>query len=155
MLRCCGSFSGPSGFSVPRIYQLATSSWPSGFACTQRMMSSLRMRIVSGSVRLVSWYTVSMSCCDPHRLAGVQAAVDPHHRLALRRQLVRLGLGHALGMRHPGGNLFELVEILDVIGGRNDGHPLIAGPSSVLPRLTSFMRSDSPAIFFQYASSWV
>ena len=38
-----------------RMYQLATRSLPSGLAWTKRMMTSLRKRIVSSSVRLTIW----------------------------------------------------------------------------------------------------
>jgi hypothetical protein len=55
MVRLSGSFSGASGFSDPRMYQLATSSWPSGLACTASTMTSSRKRMVSGSVRLTIW----------------------------------------------------------------------------------------------------
>ena len=48
------------------MYQLDTSSIPSGFTCTSRMTQSLRNRIVSGSVRVRSWYDVSMSWWAPN-----------------------------------------------------------------------------------------
>ena len=44
-------FSG----SLLRMYQLVTSSMPSGLACTARMITSRRKRIVSSSVRVTSW----------------------------------------------------------------------------------------------------
>ena len=61
-----------------------------------------------------------------HRLAGVQSAVDPDDGLALRRQLMRLRFADAFGQAQAARDLFVLLEILDVIGRGNDGHPLIA-----------------------------
>ena len=47
------------------MYHPDTSSIPSGLACTARMIRSLRKRCVSSSLRLTSWYVVSMSWCAP------------------------------------------------------------------------------------------
>jgi hypothetical protein len=48
-----------------RMYQSETRSIPSGLACTASTTTSSRMRSVSGSSRLTSCHTVSISCCAP------------------------------------------------------------------------------------------
>src|ERR1051326_3947171 len=51
--------------SCRRMYQLATSSWPSGLTCTRSWITSSRIRIVSGSSRLAICQTCSMSWWEP------------------------------------------------------------------------------------------
>ncbi len=59
-------------------------------------------------------------------LGGVQAAVDPDHRLAFLRQRPRLVVGQALGLRQPPRDLAVTVELLEVLGRGDDRHQLVA-----------------------------
>ena len=57
---------------------------------------------------------------------GVQAAVDPHDRLAVARELTRLFVGQALGQREPLRDVLVLLQVLVVLRRRDDRHQLIA-----------------------------
>ena len=57
---------------------------------------------------------------------GVQAAVDPHHRLAVASELPRLFVGEALGEREPLGDVLVLLQVLVVLRRGDDRHQLIA-----------------------------
>ena len=79
------------------MYQSATRSMPSGLAWTKRMITSSRMRSVSASVAAEELVDRLDQRLGAERLAGVQAAVDPHDRLALGRELRGLVRRDALG----------------------------------------------------------
>ena len=57
---------------------------------------------------------------------GVQAAVDPHHRLAVARELPRLVVGEALGQREAAGDVLVLLQVLVVLRRGDDRHQLVA-----------------------------
>ena len=59
-------------------------------------------------------------------LGGVQAAVDPDHGLAFLRQRARLLVGQALGLGQPARDLAVAVQLLEVLGRRDDRHQLVA-----------------------------
>ncbi len=59
-------------------------------------------------------------------LGGVQAAVDPDHGLAFLRERTRLVVGQALGVGQPPGDLAVAVQLLEVLGRRDDRHQLVA-----------------------------
>ena len=65
------------------MYQSETRSMPSGLTSTQSWMTSSRKRIVSASVRLDHLPHVLQKLLGAEGLGGMQAAVDPHHGLAL------------------------------------------------------------------------
>ena len=58
-------------------------------------------------------------------LGGVEAAVDPDHGLALAGQGAGGVVGEAVGQRQLARNLPVAVELLEVLGRRDDGHQLI------------------------------
>jgi hypothetical protein len=59
-------------------------------------------------------------------LGGVQAAIDPDHRLALLGQRPGLGRVHAFRAGEPGTDLPQPIELRVVRGAGDDHHPLIA-----------------------------
>ena len=87
--------------SGSRMYQFDTSSMPSGLTSVQRMMSSFRIRIVSGSVLRVQPVDRFDQLLRAEHFGRVQAAVDPDDGLAVLRELARLLVGEAVGERQP------------------------------------------------------
>ena len=79
---------------------------------------------------------------------GVQAAVDPDHRLAFLGQRARLLVGHAAGAVQLLRDLLVAIELA-----KFSGAVMIAArcgrPSSVLPISTTCIRLDSLSIFCQ------
>ena len=61
-----------------------------------------------------------------HRLAGVQSAVDPDHGLALAASWCACSSVTPSACARRCGDLLVVVEILDIVGRGDDGHPLIA-----------------------------
>ena len=85
-----------------RMYQSETSSMPSGLACAARMIDVAQdaHRLFVGLAReLVDGLDQLLRA---EHFGGVQAAVDPDHRLAFLGQRARLIVGEALG-RATGG----------------------------------------------------
>ena len=74
---------------------------PSGLACTNSMMTSLRMRmrlLVVAAHHLVDRLDQLLRA---EHLGRVQAAVDPDDGLAFLGERARLVVGQPLGMREP------------------------------------------------------
>ena len=69
------------------MYQFDTSSMPSGFTSVQSTMSSFRMRVVSGSVRVIEPIDHLDELLRAEHFGRVQAAVDPDDHLAVAREL--------------------------------------------------------------------
>ena len=142
MLRCCAGIR-----FLPRMYQLATSSWPSGLAWHAQhddVVEEAHGFGVGAAHHLVDHLhellraDVSLACRPP----SIHTTALPS-----RGQLARLLVGEAFGQRQPAGDLLILVQVLDVFRRGDDGH-VLAPALGVWPMLTSFMRSDSVASFF-------
>ena len=59
-------------------------------------------------------------------LGGVQPAVEPHHGLALLRERARLVVGQPIDCREPPRDFLVAIELLEVLGRRDDRHQLRA-----------------------------
>ena len=61
-----------------------------------------------------------------HRFGGVQPAVDPHHGFAFMRERARLIVRQTFGACQPSGNIFIVIEPLDIFGRADHRHILAA-----------------------------
>ena len=116
------SLSDPGGACTSR----DTSSMPSGLACTARMITSRRKRIVSSSVAADELIDRLHQLLRAEHLGGMQAAVDPDDRLAVARELPRLVVGQPLGQCEPPGDVLVLLQVLVVLRRGDDRHQLVA-----------------------------
>ena len=90
------------------------------------MMTSSRMRSVSGSVAVTSLVDRLDERLGAEHFAGVQAAVDPDDRLPFLGELSRFLGRHAFGAGQLRGDLAVSVELREVGRRRDDRHELIA-----------------------------
>ena len=114
---------------------------PSGLTSVQRMTTSLRMRSVSGSIFVFSAVDRLDQLLRAEHFGGVQAAVDPDHRLAFARERVRLLVGQPSASASLRFASLISGSFRVVLRRRDDGRDSVR-PSSVLPISTTIMRSD-------------
>ena len=128
--RCCAASR-----SALRMYQSETSSMPSGLACVARMITSLRMRMRLFVVLAGELVDGLDQLLRAEHFGGVQAAVDPDHRLAFLGERARRVVGEALGLRQAARDLLVAIELLEVLGRGDDRHQLIAALGGLADRL--------------------
>ena len=88
------------------------SSCPSGLACTYKLMTSFRKRMVSGIGAAGHLIDHLHELLRPDRFARMQPAVDPDHRFAFARQRMRLLVGQPFGMRQPRRDVLIMIQLL-------------------------------------------
>ena len=101
------------------MYQFETSSMPSGIGGHQQQDVVVEDAQSLGVVAAQQVVGLDEESLRIDALGGVQAAIDPHHRLAFGGQRVRLVVGQILGARQALGDLFVPRQVLQ-IGGRTD-----------------------------------
>ena len=108
---------------------------PSGLACAARMITSLQdpQRLLVGLAgELVDRLGELLGA---EYLGGVEAAVDPDHRLAFAGQRPGLIVGEPLGQRQLPRDVPVAIELLEVLGRADDRHQLVAALGGLADRL--------------------
>ena len=133
------------------MYQFETNSCPSGFACVSRMITLLKIILVSSSFLLLSWYAISISwwapttsvACKPPSIqtTALPSAASAFASISFSPSALANFCEIDL---YLSSSLWFSGEVMIIIHCER--------PSSVFPNSTSLALSDTAAIFFRYAS---
>ena len=148
MLRC--SVSGS------RMYQFGTSSMPSGLRVHDEhdhVVEDAHRLLVGAADQLVDRLDQLLRA---EHFGGVQAAVDPHDRLAFPRQRLRLVVGQAVGERELAARSpCTREQLREILGRRDDRHELRTAFLRLADRRRPSCGRTRASSFFQYVANCV